>query len=335
MGLLHAGILNSLADTEVTAIAEKEKIIAKYVSESLPNVHVYEDSNEMFESEDLDLAVITTPVSSHFSIAQACINNGINFFIEKPLCKNSVEARKLCESLRNHPNLIHSVGYNRRFIDTFSKAKELLNNEILGDISFVKSTMYVSNIFSQGTGWRSNKNISGGGVLLDLGSHVIDLLMWYFGSIDRIVSGQVRSVYSSDLDDFAHAAVKFSSGIDGEIDTSWSVHGYRIPELNVEISGTNGKMRINEDFIRIELLKPVPSLNDCNTTIYKQSINRGVPIDLGGPEYTRENIHLVDCIRAQKQSQVNVFEAANTQSVVDSIYDAAKGNGSGRVEYFG
>jgi len=335
MGLLHAGILNSLNDIKVVAVAEREKIIAKYIRESLPNVHVYEDSDEMFESEHLDLAFITTPVSSHFNITQSCISHDINFFVEKPLCKNSDEAKKLCESLKLHPDLIHSVGFNRRFIDTFSKAKELLDNGILGDISFVKATMYVSNIFSQGTGWRSNKTISGGGVLLDLGSHVVDLLLWYFGRIDRIISSELRSVYSVDLDDFAHVTVRFSSGIECEIDTSWSVQGYRVPELNLEILGSNGKMRVNEDSITFELLKPVSFLTECKKTIYKQSLNKGVPIDLGGPEYTREDIHLVDCIREAKQSPVNVFQAANTQCVIDAIYEAARSIAPRGIEYFG
>src|SRR5687768_6951876 len=149
MGLLHAGIMNSLYGVKVSAVAEKEKIIANYVKESLPEVHVYEDSDEMFRSENLDIVFITTPVSSHYSIAQSCIRKGINFFIEKPLCKNVDEARKLCEDLKNAPNIIHSVGFNRRFIDTFAKAKSLLDAGILGEISNVKSTMYVSNIFSK------------------------------------------------------------------------------------------------------------------------------------------------------------------------------------------
>src|SRR5688572_31911231 len=150
MGLLHAGILNSLSDTRIIAVAEREKVIAKYVRESLPQIHVYEDSEEMFGAEDIDIAFITTPVSSHYPIAQSCIKHGINFFIEKPLCKNLEEARKLCEYLKTHPDIVHGVGFNRRFIDTFSKAKSLLSEGILGDISTVKASMYVSNIFSKG-----------------------------------------------------------------------------------------------------------------------------------------------------------------------------------------
>jgi predicted dehydrogenase len=336
MGLLHAGIMNSLDGVKVTAVAEKEQIIAKYVKESLSGVHVYEDSEEMFKTESLDIVFVTTPVSSHYPIAHSCIRNKINFFIEKPLCKDLEEATKLCEELKSNPMIIHSVGFNRRFIDTFAKAKSFLDTGILGEVSSVKSTMYVSNIFSKGSGWRSSKNLSGGGVLLDLGSHVVDLLLWYFGPIESVIASELKTVYSNEVDDFAHAIVKFSSGIGGEIDTSWSVPGYRVPELNIEVTGSNGKLRVNEDFIRIALDHPVPQLdNSSEAMIYKQSLNSGVPIDLGGPEYTKEDMHMVQCVREQKQTLVNAYEASRTQSVIEAIYDAGKHNSQRRVEYIG
>jgi predicted dehydrogenase len=336
MGLLHAGIMNSLNGVNITAIAEKEKIITNYVKESLPNIHVYGDANEMFESENLDIVFVTTPVSSHYSIAQSsCIRNNINFFIEKPLCKNLEEARKLCDDLKSSPPIIHAVGFNRRFIDTFAKAKSLLDMGILGDVSAIKSTMYVSNIFSKGTGWRSNKNLSGGGVLLDLGSHVVDLLLWYFGPIETIIESELKSPYSTEVDDFAHAVTMFLSDIRCEIDVSWSVPGYRLPELNIEVSGSNGTLRVNEDFIDIKLKQPPQPFNESETKIYKQSVNTGVPVDLGGPEYTKEDVHIVECVREKKQALINVYEATQTQSVIEAIYAAARSHSSRRVEYFG
>ena len=335
MGLLHAGILNSLNGVKISAVAENEGIIANYIKESLPGIHVYEDSDKMFQSENLDIAFITTPVSSHYAIAQSCIKNKINFFIEKPLCKNLDEAIRLCDYLRGSTRLVHSVGFNRRFIDTFAKAKSLLNARVLGDITSVKSNMYVSNIFSKGTGWRSHKNISGGGVLLDLGSHVVDLLLWYFGPIETIISSKLESIYSKEVDDAARATVKFSSGVRGELDTSWSAPGYRVPELNIEITGSNGKLRVNEDFVMVDLVCAVTELPETRMKIFKQSLNAGVPVDLGGPEYTREDVHMVECVRQNKQTLVNAYEAARTQSVIETMYDAAKGNSSRRVEYFG
>jgi predicted dehydrogenase len=342
MGLLHTGILNSIYNVKTVAISEKEKIIAKYLKSSLPDINLYEDYEKMFEAEDLDLVYITTPVSSHFPITSLCIKNKINFFVEKPLTGTLEESERLCTSLKQKHQIIHSVGYNRRFIPTFSRAKVLLDTKILGDTSYVKSSMYVSNILSKPTGWRSKKNVSGGGVLLDLGAHVIDLLLWFFCPISS-VSGQIKSIYSDEVEDFAHMDMNFGDGMRGELDTSWSTEGYRVSELNIEIVGNNGKMKVNEDYIKLELKKPANGLNmhedssdnKNETTLYKQELGEGVPIDVGGPEYTREDLHVVDCVFNKKQSLVNVFEASKTQSVIQAMYDAARnGDSRKKVEYF-
>lgn len=331
MGLLHAGILNSLDGVKITAIAEKENLIANYVKNSISDVNIYEDYDKMLESEKLDLAYITTPISSHLPVASSCIRNDTNFFIEKPLTKNLEESKTLCTELKKS-SLIHSVGYNRRFTDTFSKVKSFLDNKILGDVFDVKSSMYVSNVFSKSSGWRSKKNMSGGGALLDLGSHLVDLLLWYFGSISS-VSGEIKSVYSDEVEDFAHMKIEFVNKINAELDTSWSVKGYRLPEINLEIRGTNGNLRVNEDFIKIELINSVPELENTSTTVYKQSLYSGVPIDIGGTEYTKEDMYVVDCVKEKKQSFLNVFEASKTQSVIQSMYEAAENDSKQVVRY--
>jgi len=249
MGLLHAGILNSMNNVKITAVAEKERLISNYIKNSLSDVKVYQDYKKMIDSEELDLVYVTTPVATHIPVALSCTRNKINFFIEKPLSSNLDEAKEFCTELKK-AGIVHSVGYNRRFIDTFAKVKSLLDSEILGDISDFKSSMYASNVFSNPSGWRSSKQISGGGVLMDLGSHVADLLLWYFGEILQ-VSGKISSIYSEEVEDEAHMDIEFLSGIKGKLDTSWSVKGYRTPEIKIEVNGSNGKLTVCEDFIKI------------------------------------------------------------------------------------
>ncbi len=330
MGVLHAGILNALDNVQISAIAEKERIITNYIKKIMPHVKIYDDANKMCSQKEIDVVYITTPVYSHFQIAMSCIQNDMNFFMEKPLTTNLDDTKKLCSELTKH-DLIHSVGYNRRFVDTFVKAKDLMDNKILGDIYKVKASIYLSSIFSKIPSWRTKKTESGGGVLVDLGSHVIDLLIWYFGRIEE-VSGETKSVYSGEVEDFAHMNIEFRNKIKGEFDTSWSIKGYRLPEINVEVFGSNGKLRVTEDFIETDLKNPVPQLDNIQMKISKQSLNTGVPFDLGGPEYAKEDLYMVNCVRNKKQSFVNVFEASKTQSVIQAMYDCA-GKGSRKVEY--
>ena len=330
MCLLHAGDLNTLNDVQITSIAEKENFIAKYIKNSLPSVNVYDDFEKMLDSEKIDILYISTPTPAHFSIMKTCMQKGTNFFVEKPLTKNLGEAKIICSELEKS-DIIHGVGFNLRFVDTFSKVKSLLDSKILGNISNVKSSMYVSNIFSKPSGWRFKKKSSGGGVLLEFGCHLIDLLLWYFGPIENL-SGKTKSVYSS-VDDFAHIDMKFSNGITGEYDTSWSVKGYRIGETSMEITGDNGKMTVNQDYIDIKLKKLVPPIEELETKIYKQSLPGNVSFDVGGTDYAKHDKHIIECIKNKKQPLVNAFEASKTQSVIQATYDSSKDNKSKTVEY--
>jgi len=235
------------------------------------------------------------------------------------------------------------VGYNRRFISTFGKAKSLLDRKLLGDISYVNASMFFSSILSKPSGWRSKKKIGGGGVLLDLGAHIIDLLLWYFSSIDE-VSGTLNSIYSEEVEDTANMRFRFRAGFEGVMDTSWSVRGYRVPELNVQMTGSNGKMQVNEDFVRLDLKDSLGNLGindfpaDANLkelTVYKQQLSKGVFIDLGGSEYSREDEHMVECSRSRKQSLINIPEASRTQSVLQAMYDAASSGQTQKVDYIG
>jgi len=283
MGLVHAGILNSLDGVKLTTVAENDKLISNYIKKSISSVNIYNDYKKMINSEDLDLVYITTPIATHVPIALQCIENKINFFLEKPVSRNLQETRNLCEKLKNY-EIINAVGYNRRFVDTFAKVKSLLDSKILGDINTVKSSMYGSDILSKSSGWRLKKKISGGGVLLDFGSHLVDLLVWYFGII-RKVSGKTGSIYSKEVEDEAKMELEFDNGIVGKLETSWSVKGYRLPEINIEVIGNNGKLTVSQDFIKVSLKSSVPELEKNEMTIFKQTLNTGVPIDIGGPDF--------------------------------------------------
>jgi len=331
MGLLHTGILNRLEDIEIVAVAEKEGFLKKYMKEVLPKANVYEDYDTMLEKENLDLLYITTPTGLHYPMILSSIKKRLDFFVEKPFVKNLEEAKIICSQLK-HSNIIHAVGYNLRFASTFSKAKTLLDAGILGELNTVNSSMYVSNIFSKPKGWRFRKKESGGGVLLQFGCHLVDLLLWYFGSISTVI-GSTKSVYSI-VEDFAHMKMEFRNGLTGDFDTSWSKEGgYRIQETSVEIEGSNGYMKVNEDLIDIKLKNKIPEFEKLETRIYKQSLNDSVSFDIGGPEYTRQDSHMIRCVKEQKIPINNAFEASKTQSVIQAAYDSAKTNEKKIVDY--
>lgn len=321
MGILHTGIFSGLSASEVVAIAEKETLIASSIGQIIHSIKNYKDYTQMLEKEELDLAVITTPIYLHTKMAQACVEHGVNFFVEKPLGTSVENCVNLVDALKKTP-VINMVGYCKRFVDPFRKAKEIISSAILGDLIYLNSSMYVSQLFSKGRGWRYNKNESGGGMLIGVASHLIDLLLWFFGDISEL-SGSVKSYYSDGVEDYAHSYLSFKRGLEGFIDVSWSVRNYRLPEIKIEVQGENGILVFTDDYVKLYLDNTQSGFKEGWTTFYKQDLYNGVELDIGGPEYTREDRYILESIKNCKQTEMDVFEALKTQSIIDAIYQSS------------
>jgi len=318
MGILHTGILNSISDVEVKVLVDNQDAILSFIKAGLPSVSTYKDYEYAFRHEDIDLVYITTPNSLHTKIALACVERGIPFFVEKPLGISVDDCLPLMELLERK-RVTNMIGYSKRYVDTFRKGKELIDNGYIGNPIYFKSSMYVSQLFSRGKGWRYKKESSGGGVLNTLATHLVDLLLWYFGNPITMV-GNTRSQYSKDVDDFVHAYMIFENGISGYMDASWSVRNYRLPEIKIEVEGDNGMLVMTDDFLKIYT-------DDTSSwkTSYKQDFFKGVEFDLGGPEYTLENRHMVDSVRDNKETNVDVANGFRVQKVIEAIYKSNSG----------
>ena len=119
------------------------------------------------------------------------------------------------------------------FFETFQKAFDLvINRKILGEIIYSKNEMYVSQILREPkkTNWRFEKKKSGGGVLITQTSHLIYMILKFFGEYEKL-SGFCKNIYSKENEDYAHLLIKTKTGIICSIDASWSVINYRVPQL--------------------------------------------------------------------------------------------------------
>lgn len=318
MGILHAGILNSLDNVSIKAISDNQVMILKAIQNILPVVG-YNNYIKMLNKEDLDLVYITTPVAHHVKIAEECANRGINFFVEKPLGMSASECINLSRKLNDEGDIINMVGYCKRFVDTFSKAKEIIDSNVLGDLIHLKSSMYVSQLFTKGGGWRYKKKESGGGVLIGISSHLIDLLLWFFGDISS-VRGSCKTYYSKEVDDFAHSYLVFKNGLEGYLDASWSMRNHRLLETKIEIQCENGMLVVSDDYVKVYLDETCNGFNNGWTTYRKQDLYKGVTLDLGGPEYTLEDEHMIESIRSGAQTTIDISQGIRVQNVIDAIY---------------
>lgn len=321
MGLLHASIANGLEISQLTAAADPTAGLLESLKRLKPELAIYDDYERMLESQALDAVFITSPTHLHSSMALKCATAGIPFLVEKPLTPRTADSQALLAALRKTP-VTNAVGYMARHIDTFRKAREVVASGVLGRLMHLQSTMYVSQLFRTGEGWRYDPKFSGGGVLITQNSHLVDLLLWIFGPVSH-VTGHVKHFYSTQVDDFAHAVLEFKSGLTGFMDTSWSIRHHRTVNLSITVHAENGTLQVTDDDVRL-FLDDANGGHRAGWTIWKKpDLFEGVPLDVGGPEYTRQDEQFLKAAAARQPVECDVESAQRVQLVIEAVYESA------------
>jgi predicted dehydrogenase len=307
MGLLHASILSVMDGVKVTALCEKSTLISRFARKILPETSVVEDVAQL-AGKGLDVVFVTTPIPTHFPIIQGVYSLQIarHVFAEKTLASNYKESGELC-SLAEHSSGVTMVGYQRRFAVTFAKAGELLKRGALGDLVSFEAHAYSSDFAGGMGGGKANTR---GGVLRDLGSHAIDLALWLFGDMKA-----ERSIDPMPSSPNAAAPLIFGAktigGLEGEFKVSWSVPGYRMPEIGISVEGDSGSLVANDDVVELTPKAGPP------TRWYRQGLNDSVPFLLGGPEYYRQDEEMVRSLREGRSPENSFSSASKTDHIID------------------
>lgn len=287
MGLLHSCILNVLPNVQLCAVCDKSNLIRRVGKKVFKKARLLDDLEKLADVK-VDAVYVTTPIPSHYFIAKTLYSKGItrNLFVEKTLASNYSQTKEMC-SLAKDSGGVNMVGYMKRFGVTYRKAKDLLDQQALGEVDSFDAYAYSSD-FSE---VKEGSSIAGtrGGVLEDLGSHVVDVALWFFGDLE-VESASVKSVTSEGCEDSASILARSIGDLKGRFDISWCKKEYRMPEFGLTVHGSKGVLRVNDDALELDLGKG--NLKKW----YRHDLNDNVGFLLGAPEYFREDEAFVKSI---------------------------------------
>jgi len=326
LGILHAGTFNSLPGCQLVAVADKSKVILNALRSQNRSIETYTDYRKMITRTKPDFVAIATPTDQHVPIAIDCAKQNIPVFIEKPLSTNSRQAKELLHTINGNP-IVNMVGYMTRNLDTFRKGKEIIATGVIGNPQMLRCSMYVGQLFKKGKGWRYDPKLSGGGVLTTQNSHLIDLLLWYFGDV-AWVSAHMSYLYSKSVEDHAHVVFSFENGLKGYLDASWSARHYRTPTMSIHVQGTNGTIDVDDDQVKLYAQSPHADISEGWHTWQKPDLYKGRPFDIGGTNYTDQAVQFLDAIKGNSVIESDVHSAYKVQCVIDSAYQSAKEDGA-------
>jgi predicted dehydrogenase len=311
MGLLHASILNVMPNVQLAALCDKSWLMRKLAKSTLKELIVTDKLSDM-SNLNLDVVYVTTPIPSHYGIVKEIYVNDIarNVFVEKTLTSRYTQSEDLCSLAENSKG--HTmVGYMKRFSVTFRKAKELLDQGVLGSLVSFDAYAYSSDFFGV---QRESVSIARSGVLEDLGSHVSDLALWFFE--DLLSSMKVLSSIAQ-KNDSVHFEVVCSNNFAGNFDVSWVKDGYRMPEFQLMIRGTKGTIKVDDNELVFALEGEQPR------TWHRQDLDDHVTFLLGESEYFRENDHFIKSIIFNSKSEPSFQTATKVDYLLEQVRNKA------------
>lgn len=317
MGLLHASILNVFPNVQVTALCDTSVMIRKFLKKAFSGIHIVDDVEELSDL-DLDVVYVTTPISSHFPVARTVYLKEIarNLFVEKTLASSYEKAKELCELARRFGGA-NMVGYTRRFAVTFKKAKNLLAQDAIGEVFSFKACAYSSDFLeSEKRPITGRERTSRVGVLRDLGCYAVDLALWFFGNL-RVDSAKITSLIDSSSEDYAFFRVKKPSGLEGEFNVSWCVTNYRVPEVGLSISGSEGNIQVNDSKLELKLK------DGKSFTWYRHDLDDNVFFSLGEPEFFRQDRYFVNSVIEACNAEPSFDTASKVDQIIDEVKDRA------------
>jgi scyllo-inositol 2-dehydrogenase (NADP+) len=184
--VFHAPFLTSNKQYELVSVVERNKAESK---EKYPFAEVVKNMEALLQDDRIELVVITTPNETHFPYAKAALEAGKHVVLEKPLTNTSAEARELVEIAANSGKVL-SVYQNRRYVSDFLTICDILDKKLLGEVHTFEGHYDRYRSEARPNAWREAAK-PGSGILYDLGPHLLDQVLYFFG-LPQTITADIR-----------------------------------------------------------------------------------------------------------------------------------------------
>ncbi|MXP40284.1 gfo/Idh/MocA family oxidoreductase [Altererythrobacter soli] len=232
---------------EAVAVSDPDPDCAAQAADLAPGAAVL-PSLEGLLDHGLDGLVIATPSALHAEQAIAALDRGVAVFCQKPLGRNEAEARGVIEAARQADRLL-AVDLSYRRTAVVEAIAGPIRGDELGQIFAVDLAFH--NAYGPDKPWFYDRTLSGGGCVIDLGVHLVDLALWLLGfpEVERVQSrlfagGQPLSAGSNEVEDYALATLDLAGGTAVRLACSWHLHAGRDAAIEADFHGTAGSVSI-------------------------------------------------------------------------------------------
>ncbi len=183
---VHLPALRANPNIEVVAVYHRDRTTAETIAKTHNIPHAYTTVPDTINCPEVQAVTIATPPFLHYDMAKAALNAGKHILLEKPITLNEAQAQELYE-LATEKKLIATMNFEFRYIPSWQRLSELLNDGYVGNVRYAKVDWLVSSRADANRPWNwYAQNDLGGGALGAIGSHAFDYITWLLGDIKRV-----------------------------------------------------------------------------------------------------------------------------------------------------
>ena len=313
-------------DIEIVAVCDIIPERADAVADLFNAEAAYTDYNEMLKSEKLDLVSVATPNNVHAPATIAALNAGCNVHCEKPASLTPALVQSMVEA-KNKSGKKLMIGLNNRFTNWAQFAKKYVESGALGEIYHAKCGWKRRRGIPGKGGWFTTKACSGGGPLIDLGVHFIDVTNYIMGFPTPVTaSGETYSKFADgqpfnpkasgytgtyDVEDLAVGMVRYENGCTLDLEFSWASN-IEAECQYCEIYGTKGGIKSNGS--ELTIFSDINGVQTDTKPKLSSDTNWG----------NEETKYYVNCIRKNIEPLARPEEAVIIMKIITSIYKSAE-----------
>lgn len=340
----HMPSLSKVEDAEMVAFCDiirerAEEAKHKFGSEQAA---VYENYLDLLKDPTIETVHVCTPNDSHAEISIAAMEAGKHVMCEKPMAKTAADARRMLEAAKR-TGMKLSIGYQNRFRSDASFLNDACRKDELGEVYFAKAHAIRRRAVPT-WGVFLDEEKQGGGPLIDIGTHALDLALWMMDNYKpKVVLGRAYHKLSQTenaanafgpwdpkqftVEDSAFAMITMENGATIMLESSWALNTLDVDEAKVSLSGTKagadmkGGLRIN---------------GEENSRLYVKDIQfdgGGVAFFSGTAEDPGEleARSWIDCVKNDKQPVVTPEQALVVSEILEAVYESSR---TGKAIYF-
>jgi predicted dehydrogenase len=341
VGMVHSKSYIANPDAELIAVCDIDPVRLKERGDLLgiPDDMRFTDYKDMLRLSELDVVSVALPNYLHAPVAIAAMEAGKNVLSEKPLAINAKAAADMVAASRNLGRTL-MVCFNYRFREDARWLQKMRDAGRMGELYYARAGWLRNTGIPGFGGWFTTKALSGGGPLIDLGVHILDLTIWLMGHPKPVsVSGQTFAKFGPrgmkswasydalatnneiryDVEDLAAGFIRFENGAALQIETSWGSHTKPgRDDYFINLYGTEGGAELY-----------VANYTDRDTiTFYEESCGQPVVMK---PSIVNRAVghelaiaHLIDCLKNNKPVEATGEQGQALMQIIEGLYESSQ-----------